>query len=454
MAGLTRTNKLIVLFASAILIGISLWAFVPRYRILSSGLTIKDADAIVRILGRSGINHIKSADNSVISVTPARLEEARLEIARRLPKMKGWLVYDSQTSSTNDDGEFLDKINRYRQIEKVLAATVVTMPGVKSAEIHLDANPDQQTLETTPSSASVYLALSRKKLFSSDAAKTIANLISLSVKAVPRENVTVYDDKGHRLFGTGKRRTTGGPSTRAGWEENISSLWATRTEEALAESLGDSKIIVRIRVESSPKVPLSVYREYFESQGLNESPPLKSLSIEVMVGEKRTSTPGNEAHTAWPQQDLDHFSELILTALGLPESVKKKISVKNMEFSDDSFQIQRSGRENSSAETRNYPFIVLFIASLFLVLAIPVWHRIRKRKSSVNIIKKETLEREDDQAQVFFAMSGSYGDNKAAYCEDLINELWRLNLDDQAGLFGRLPVDVQADVVLSMMTRI
>ncbi len=454
MAGLERRNRLFVLLTSAILIGTALWVFVPRYRILSSGLAVKDADAVVRILGRARISYIKSADGSVVSVIPARLEEARLEVARRLPKMKGQFVYDSSTSSVGDDGEFLDRINRYRQIEQVLSTTVTAIPGVKSAEIHLDADPDQQTLKVTPSSASVYLSFTQRKQFSSDAAKTIANLISLSVKGVPRENVTVYDEKGHRLFGTGKRRIVDGPSTREGWEENIASIWATRTEETLAESLGDSKIIVRIRIKSSSKVPISVYREYFESQSFSESPPLESLSIEVMVDGKRILTAGSEGHIPWAREELDNFGRLIQVALGLPDSVKNLISVKNMEFSDDSLLTLKQSREETSTETRNYSVIVLFIGCLFLVIAVPMWHRRRKARPSVNAFKEDPLYRDEDQSQIFFSMSGNHGDGKLDYCEDLVKELWRLGLDDQARLFARLPIDVQADVILNMMTRI
>ena len=198
-----------VFLASAIIAVIVLFIFLisyftkVEYKVLSSGLTLKELNAVTSKLTEYAVDY-KIQDNSTILVPADQVSAVRVRLAgENLPTTAYSYNYDDMFRDSNwSQTDFERKIRLKRLKEAALQKDIETIEGITSASVILTI-PDNSNFvlsdqEALPS-ASVTIVWNGGGNKRSEIVKSIQNLVASSeVKLLP-ENVAVIDNKGNLL---------------------------------------------------------------------------------------------------------------------------------------------------------------------------------------------------------------------------------------------------------------
>lgn len=174
-----------------------------EYKVLSSGLTLKELNAVTSKLTEYAVDY-KIQDNSTVLVPADQVSAIRVRLAgENLPTAAYSYNYDDMFRDSNwSQTDFDRKIRLKRLKEAALQKDIEIIEGITSASVILTI-PDNSNFvlsdqEALPS-ASVTIVWDGGGNKRSEIVKSIQNLVASSeVKLLP-ENVAVIDNKGNLL---------------------------------------------------------------------------------------------------------------------------------------------------------------------------------------------------------------------------------------------------------------
>lgn len=221
------------------------WVNTPTYQVLLAGLSPKDASAVTAQLTTDGVAYKLEGGGSTVLVPSASLDAERLKVAAAgLPASQtdqGWAVFDKQGMTSSS---FQQQVAYQRALEGTLGSTLTGIHGVTAATVHL-ALPEKSvfTEKQQPTRASILLSTS--KPLDAGAVDAVTRLVASSVPGLAPEDVSVSDDKGSLLTGSG---TTGGSQTLQA-QTTLEDQLSARANTLLDSVLGPGHAVVRVSAQ-------------------------------------------------------------------------------------------------------------------------------------------------------------------------------------------------------------
>ena len=287
--GVTQKFNMVVglIVALSLIGGLLFWSSQPDYRLLYSGLSLKDAANIREKLGDEKIRtDIRESGHSIF-VPAADVYRARLLLAGQgLPKdtTAGFELFEQPKFGLTD---FAQQVNFQRALQGELERTISSMQGVDSARVMLVMPKDKLFASESEkqASASILLKLSAGVALSPAQVQSIVQLVGSSVPGLSPSAVTVTDQGGNML----SRRLDGSEDSlematdQLATQEKTEVMLGKKAQDMLDRALGAGRSIVRVSVA----LDLSKMERRSETYD-NENKVVRSETIES----ENTSAPG------------------------------------------------------------------------------------------------------------------------------------------------------------------
>lgn len=387
---LDMRRRIIVIGATiavfATVLGLARMASQPRMSLLYAGLEPGAAGEVISMLDASGAKYEVRGDS--IFVDAARRDALRMTLASEgLPKtsVKGYELLDS-LSGFGTTSQMFDA-TYWRAKEGELARTIMAVPSIQSARVHI-ANAGGQGLRSRAKPSASVVVNTGGSSISASHAKALKFLISSAVAGLAPEDVAVIDSSGN-LVATGDETKAAGRDTAERSEElrrAVERLLEARVgygnavvQVSLDTVNEQSKIVERV-VDPNSRVAISSEKEASNTNSTDsrqggvsvasnlpsgkaaadgsssakgsetreriaydvssttrevlKSPgAIRRLSVAVLVdGLQGTDKNGAPIWKPRPQQELDALRELVASAVGFDESRGDKITIKSMQF--------------------------------------------------------------------------------------------------------------------------
>nr|WP_072747423.1 flagellar basal-body MS-ring/collar protein FliF [Oceanicella actignis] len=360
----------------------------PAMALLYAGLEPGAAGEVVTALESRGVAYEVRGD--AIYVPESERDRLRMSLAAEGRPSGGAAGYEllDDLSGFGTTSEMFDAAY-WRAKEGELARTILALPGVRRARVHI-ANPARKPFERrVEPTASVTVAM-RSGVLGKPQAQAIRHLVSSAVAGLQPEAVTVVDAEGGVILAPGKDAPAQGAGSIA---EEKAAILKANVERLLAARVGEGAAVVEVSVETrteSEKVtervldPQSRVAIHSDTEETNESETgttanvtvasnlpdgdangggqskrnaattrermnydvsevlrervtapgaVTRISVAVLVDGIRTVGPdGQEVWTPRPKEELDALRELVQTAVGFDPSRGDVVSIESMEF--------------------------------------------------------------------------------------------------------------------------
>ena len=234
----------------ALIAGLLYWSARPDYRLLYSGLSMKDAAAVQETLTDEKIPYTLKDSGRSVFVRSTDLYRTRLLLAGEgLPKepTAGFELFEQPKFGLTD---FAQQINYQRALQGELERTISAMRGIESARVMLVLPKDKlfATDEEKKASASIMLTLSGGAVLNQGQVMSISQLVSSSVPSLAPNNVTITDQYGKLLSqrASGEDSITEQADDQLMAQEKIERLLTKKAQDMLDKALGVGNSIVRI----------------------------------------------------------------------------------------------------------------------------------------------------------------------------------------------------------------
>lgn len=185
----------------ALAIAILIWSQEPSYKPLIHRLQDHNAQDIVEILQREGIDFQIDPSSQILMVQAGDLHQARMKLAAASlidEKTVGLEVLEQD--SALGTSQFIENARYRRGLEGELARTIASVNSVRNARVHL-ALPKESVFVRDKRSprASVFIELFAGRELTKDQVEAIVNLVASSVSDMARHDVSIVDQHGNLL---------------------------------------------------------------------------------------------------------------------------------------------------------------------------------------------------------------------------------------------------------------
>lgn len=369
--------------------GLASMALTPNMALLYAGLDQAAAGAVVSQLEARGVKYEVRGDG--IFVEEGRRDAMRMQLAADGLPESGAAGYEllDQLSGFGTTAEMFDAAY-WRAKEGELARTIVSLPSIRAARVHI-ANPVRRPFETgREPTASVAVTTSSGAL-TQPQAEAIRYLVGSAVAGLQMANVTVIDAERGVVLRAGEE----GAAMDAGGEDRAETM-RRNVERLLAARVGPESVKVEIAIDADrnaekitervldPESRVAIHTDteknaqessgtgdqgvtvasnlpngdvqtggggtqsanstnsrervnYEVSEVLRErvrNPgEIRRISVAVLVDGIRTvAADGTEAWAPRPQEELDSLRTLVESAIGFDQARGDVISIQSMEF--------------------------------------------------------------------------------------------------------------------------
>lgn len=241
----------VIVALPAAVIGISVWASRPDFRVLYSNLGPEDAALVVKTLQTDKIPY-KLTDNGVTIMVPAQVVyDQRIKIAGEgglVGQGIGFEIFDKVKVGQTD---FVQKVNYSRALQGELVRTLSEFPSVESARVHL-VIPQRSLFveERQAPSASVVLKLKRSQVKPDQKEiNAILNLMVMSVEGLDKKHVSISDNGGKVLYQPEEDSLTGASTTQMEHRIQVQRNLERRIEEMLQPLFGAGRVIAKVNAD-------------------------------------------------------------------------------------------------------------------------------------------------------------------------------------------------------------
>ena len=204
--GVPRRQLILVLvvagLACAALAGVYFAFLKTDYAVLFTDLRTADAATIVAELDRQKVPYRLADGGTRILVPEGRVDSTRLAVMGQDLPLKGQVGFELFNKSDMGLTDFAQRINYQRALQGELGRTIMTMPAVESARVHLSIG--ERSIfrdDRVPPKASVSLIPRTGRSLPAGAVRGIQRLVASAVPELDAENVTVVDAEG-RILGS------------------------------------------------------------------------------------------------------------------------------------------------------------------------------------------------------------------------------------------------------------
>jgi len=382
----------------AAVLGLSRIASQPDMVLLYAGLEPAAAGEVIAALDQQGVAYTINGD--AIHVDAAQRDSLRMALAAQgLPTAGGggYELLDS-LSGFGTTSQMFDAAY-WRAREGELARTILAMPEVRAARVHLASAPTRAFQAAVQATASVTLTTISGQL-SEAQARAIRHLVASAVSGMRPEDVQIIDTVGGLIGGenTAELEGTDAAARAAAIKGNVERLLAARVgpgnavvevavdlvseRESITERTFDPQGRVAISSETEEKTGSStepggdvtvasnlpegdasqgnsgqsqssetrerVNYEVSETQReiLKSPGAIRRLTVAVMVnGETVVAADGSRSWAPRSEEEMAALRELVGSAVGLDENRGDVLTLKSLEFQE----IAVAGSEASSS---------------------------------------------------------------------------------------------------------
>lgn len=208
LAGFNRLSivrQIAVIAGIALVVGLAIailmWSREPTYKPLIYRMQDHNAQDIIEVLQREGIQFEIDPSTQILMVQASDLHEARMKLAAASlidDKTVGLELLDKD--STLGTSQFIENARYRRGMEGELARTIASVKSIRNARVHL-ALPKQSVFvrDQRKPRASVFVELYAGRELSRDQVEAIVNLVASSVSDMDKADVSIVDQFGNLL---------------------------------------------------------------------------------------------------------------------------------------------------------------------------------------------------------------------------------------------------------------
>lgn len=270
-----RQLGLMVGVAASVALGITVWMWgrEPTYGVLYSGLSQKDAAAIVETLRQKEIKFKMDEVSGGIMVPSEKVHELRLDFAGAgLPQSAGVGFNILEQKQEFGTSQFMENARYQRALEEELARTISSVSLVESARVHL-ALPKQSVFvrKRQEPSASVLVRLYPGRTLEQEQVAAITHLVASSIPNLEPGRVTVVDQKGRLLSSEKVSAEVSASRDQFEHTRTIEESYETRIENILGPIVGPDGV----RAQVSADLDFSVTEQTLETYN-PDRPALRS----------------------------------------------------------------------------------------------------------------------------------------------------------------------------------
>ncbi len=249
-----RTQKLVTIFGGAflvIMLGMTImFASKPKLQPVLTGLTEADRASVYDELTKGGF--AVSIENNEIVVPSQDVARAKMHLAtkNKLPKTAGGGL-DMINSIGIGDSQRKEQEKIIAAKTQELAQSIMTMPGVANATVHLAPGKDSPFGDqATPPTAAVRVSETSEGELSLEAGKAMARLVQNAVTGMTSKGVTVITDSGRMIFDGEEQNSTSALANRKmEAEASESKRRAAELQKEFDQVFGKGNTIVQVDVQ-------------------------------------------------------------------------------------------------------------------------------------------------------------------------------------------------------------
>lgn len=240
--------------AVALIVGFSILMSItsqPKFEVLFSGLTAKDAGKIVDDLKTTKIPYKVESGGSTILVPQDQVYEQRMKFANMGIPQEGVIGYEIFDQTHLGMTDFVQKLNYHRALEGELSRTLVALEEIQQARVHIVVpKPALFEEDKKPTTASVVLRMRGSAQLSRDQIQGVANLVASSVEGLKPENIAILDSRGNVLSADmGKDQGIALSASQYELRRQVEKYYEDKAQSLLIGALGAGKSIVRVTAD-------------------------------------------------------------------------------------------------------------------------------------------------------------------------------------------------------------
>jgi flagellar M-ring protein FliF len=297
-ASMSNRTRIAFLIGIVLIVGFvgatSWWIMHPPYGVLFRDLRESDAAEITSSLDQMQVPYRLADEGKTIMVPDGQVYETRMKLVSQGVPKGGSVGFELFKDSDYGVTEFAQKVNFQRALQGELERTIASLDEVSSARVHLTIRrSDLFTQDQESSKASVTLNLRPGKHLDARGVAGIQRLVASAVDGLTPDAVTVLDDKGMVLSGSGTEAQNGALSS--------DSLDAqTQLESQLRARVGD--LLHRVLRTDNFTVSVDVSLDYDRVKQVREQLIAQGKDGNGLLVHEKVESSG---HTA-DDTDADH----------------------------------------------------------------------------------------------------------------------------------------------------
>lgn len=251
---LDRRGRMGVIAGAALIVGATALGgyFVARtdYQVLFADMSMQDTAAMVAELDRLKVPYRLGEGGTTILVDKEAVHKTRLTLMGKDLPLHG--AVGLELFNTTDFGmtEFAQKINYQRALQGELTRTILSLPEVRDARVHL-AFPEQGLFKQPDvhPKAAVYLTLKNAEVLRKDQVSGIQRLVAAAVPGVAMQDVTIVDQHGVALTRVADAGDAGeGGASRLDVKRDLENYLSRKVGEVLDRAFGPGQAIASVDV--------------------------------------------------------------------------------------------------------------------------------------------------------------------------------------------------------------
>lgn len=274
----------------AVLVATVIGSRQPDWRVLYANLSDRDGGAVIAALTQLNVPHKFTDGGGAIMVPADKVHDARLKLATQgLPK-GGAVGFELMESQKFGVTQFQERLNFQRGLEGELARSIMAMPSVESARVHL-ALPNQTAFlrEQQKPSASVLISLRGSRTLDRTQIAGIVHLVASSVPELHPRAVSVVDQTGTLLSQPPGEAPNGLDASQLQYVRQIEQNLASRVLAILEPLVGAENVRAQITADVDFTQSESTAEIYKPNQG---EAAAAIRSQQVSEGQSGSSTTG------------------------------------------------------------------------------------------------------------------------------------------------------------------
>jgi len=239
--------------SAAALLAMVYWGGRPSYGLLYSGLSRKDAAAVIAQLDGDGIPYRLQDNGTTILVPTDRVQQARAALLQQgIPAgSEGFEILDKQTIGLTD---FAERKTYLRALQGELARTISQMDLIEGARVHITLpEPSVFVEQDRPATASVLLQVRRGAKLSPSQVAAIASFVAGSVEGLEPQSVTITDQFLNRLTRPSAEEGPGVASAHLEAQREVETYLRKKVQDMLDAFLGEGRSAVSVAADIALK---------------------------------------------------------------------------------------------------------------------------------------------------------------------------------------------------------